>query len=45
MFSRLKLRKRYLEALGKYEEIAVDDKKEYIKKFVKIKGKLRGEMV
>ena len=41
----LKLRIRYLEALEKYEEIEVYDKREYIKKFVKIKGKLRGGMV
>jgi hypothetical protein len=40
----LKMCKRYLGALEKYEEIEDKDKKDIIKKPVKLKGKLWGEL-
>ena len=39
----LKMRKRYLKALEKYDEIEDEDKKDIIKKYVKLKGKIWGE--
>ena len=37
------MRKRYLKALEKYDEIEDEDKKDIIKKYVKLKGKIWGE--
>ena len=39
----LKMRKRYLKALEKYDEIDDEDIKDIIKQCVKLKGKIWGE--